>query len=1091
MRKKKAILYLSLSGALLLSALALFSVSIRLPPSLQITLSLSPSAAPFSNYTPVLSSIALATRIQANTPTSDFALTLVALIVSILTVVAAVITIYQLRNSTKLEKRNLTMKAEIAETLQDIQNTDKTTEEHLQQVRREEELGTRYRQEIRHNTRFIYLPLHYHEQPLEMMNIYVNLRVQRRTHSIQLEQDLFADTPPDPYLLQRQSQAWRDQHATTILDPEQAIRSHKHCMLIGATGSGKTTLLKYLTIKAVKRQLKGLSDLPVYVELGAFADSDEIELLSFIAKVWHNDYGLSPQDASLYLKKNLQSGNILLLLDGFDETSSGRSPQATHLRVYNAIRQLTHDYSQAFIVVTVNKARYSQLVPIAGFTELEVLKFRQQDIEQFVKNWSISLPDTQKSSADFTSMLAQHTRIRDLASNPLLLSLLVLLYTQKQTLPDKRGTLYKTYINFLCADLERYHNNEHEHNQRIQRLLAYIAWNMHTRRNCLLSKEEFYQLLTSFLPQDGISPEYRDKQYRSLTTTLIEDGWLKQQTNERYSFPHISLQAYFAAQYLVHPLPISFIQTRAKDPWWTEVVLFYAGLSDATADLVLALLEDDSKDGSRDGFKDGSRDGFKERKERKHETSPLAHEYLLSHEYLLLAGKCWTTIGKLHSNTLEKSLEASLLQQLHETRYSQIRQQATEILAEAANAYTRHYLLESLSQHEFSQFQQLSIVQALGNATTTSLLLQSLALLPNAHIDATTRIHIARALGMSGHLSIAHELLPFLTLPDLHPAVRTSIAIAIGQLGDIEISKKLLSLLTDRQLDLAIRIASVEALGVLGDYRAPLELQKIHTDPQTEFALQWRIAITMALCGKFSAAFALIPLLANPEYPQDTLIEIIHAFSTLGIRSLAFDLLPLLSQEAIAWQVRASIAYALENLGGRVIIPQLVELFSQNTLHPYVRVSICNVLITLGERSLLPTLNKTQIEQVHDPLLYRAFYIMQGKWENNASVQQLLLWLSNDAISEYERLSLLKALSTLRSPKIVPALLRLLATPPVQEKKLLRNGILTTLVLLAQDQATTETIYQRLTRLLSPSASGQEDLYAACWELQQRLFKSQ
>jgi hypothetical protein len=88
---------------------------------------------------------------------------------------------------------------------------------------------------------------------------------------------------------QRQFERW----ARSPLAPEQALRLYKHCVIVGAPGTGKTTMLKYLTLQSIGQQLKGLPDLPIHVDLPAFARSGHRDLLEYVSVVW--------QERSLWL----------------------------------------------------------------------------------------------------------------------------------------------------------------------------------------------------------------------------------------------------------------------------------------------------------------------------------------------------------------------------------------------------------------------------------------------------------------------------------------------------------------------------------------------------------------------------------------------------------------------------------------------------------------------------------------------------------------------------------------------------------------------------------------------------------------------
>src|SRR5204863_700991 len=131
----------------------------------------------------------------------------------------------------------------------------------------------------------------------------------------------------------------------------------------------------------------------------AFASSEYHDLLDFAANVWDERYAFLKADARVYMDEILKAGKALILLDALDETVIGEqveTAEASYKSVSDAIIQLATRYPQASIVVTARKAGYHQRMPLTGFTELELVDFRPEDIQQFIINRFASYKDTQK-----------------------------------------------------------------------------------------------------------------------------------------------------------------------------------------------------------------------------------------------------------------------------------------------------------------------------------------------------------------------------------------------------------------------------------------------------------------------------------------------------------------------------------------------------------------------------------------------------------------------------------------------------------------------------------------------------------------------
>src|SRR5262249_38516955 len=153
-------------------------------------------------------------------------------------------------------------------------------------------------------------------RPLEVTSVYVRLRIHQETRlSYVLDTSLIAaETRRDPNALLRVGQLRLESRAKSALDPDEAIRMYKRCVIVGDPGAGKTTLLKYLTLKSAEKQLAGLPDLPIHVELNAFASSGQSDLLEFASSSWDEKYGFPKAEARICMEDNLKNGRALLLL---------------------------------------------------------------------------------------------------------------------------------------------------------------------------------------------------------------------------------------------------------------------------------------------------------------------------------------------------------------------------------------------------------------------------------------------------------------------------------------------------------------------------------------------------------------------------------------------------------------------------------------------------------------------------------------------------------------------------------------------------------------------------------------------------------
>ena len=94
------------------------------------------------------------------------------------------------------------------------------------------------------------------------------------------------------------------------------------------------------------------------------------------------------------------------------------------------------------------------------------------------------MPSRHATANELNMQLTRNSRIQSLASNPLLLSLIVMVYELRLELPERRAEIYRQCVAVLLfrwdtsRDIRRRKKFKAEHKQD---LLTEVAWHFHTR----------------------------------------------------------------------------------------------------------------------------------------------------------------------------------------------------------------------------------------------------------------------------------------------------------------------------------------------------------------------------------------------------------------------------------------------------------------------------------------------------------------------------------------------------------------------------------------------------------------------------------
>jgi predicted NACHT family NTPase len=184
--------------------------------------------------------------------------------------------------------------------------------------------------------------------------------------------------------------------------------------------------------------------------------------------------------------------------------------------------------------------------------------------------------------------------MHSLAANPLLLSLIVMVYEMQQDLPEKRAELYKQCTDTLLFkwDTSRDIRRREFKPEHKRSLLAEIAWHFHRQGRRYFSEDELLSVIVDFLPTVGLP---REQNRRFLSEIEDENGLLKEQAHEWHGFLHLTLQEYFVAQYISENQKLDELLTYSGDPWWEEVLSLYAGYTSDASPLLQKLLAQEKR----------------------------------------------------------------------------------------------------------------------------------------------------------------------------------------------------------------------------------------------------------------------------------------------------------------------------------------------------------------------------------------------------------------------------------------------------------------------------------------------------------------
>ena len=466
---------------------------------------------------------------------------------------------------------------------------------------------------------------------IELEQIYVTLRTTQQ-HNAQTEEDwLQEEADFAPGEMRRQPGL-----ETVNVLVEQALAAHRHLVVLGDPGSGKTTLLRYLAllygrdlaqgqgIVAAKLKLAERNVLPILLplrQIGQFLKAHHEKddgtgghklLLDFLLQSLKNHKLELPAD---FFDAYLEKGNALLLLDGLDEVAD---PEL-RTRVARLVDAFTLAYPACRFVVTSRVVGYSGAARLGvDYVTTTVRDFTLADVEEFLKHWHRLVTigqmgpgaDAENHAASQTAQLLNaiqaNERVRELAINPLMLTVIALVHRDRVKLPDRRAELYAEAVDVLLGKWDEARGvgevailDDRPFDAGDRRLLLQsIALTMHEREKKELDAVELRRLLMQAFK--GMTPNEtaaRRAVDRFLIVVEERTGLLSARGEGVYAFSHLTFQEYLAA--LAVAARDDYVEVLLKysaEAWWREIILLTAGYlstqsKERTSKLVKAIAE--------------------------------------------------------------------------------------------------------------------------------------------------------------------------------------------------------------------------------------------------------------------------------------------------------------------------------------------------------------------------------------------------------------------------------------------------------------------------------------------------------------------
>lgn len=307
-------------------------------------------------------------------------------------------------------------------------------------------------------------------------------------------------------------------------------------VVTGTAGSGKSTFVKSIFLRLVQERYERI---PLFIELRHLNTEDSISLIDHI----YNQVSAHNSNFSLnYLEDSLVEGNVVLVLDGFDELKADIKKE-----IEKQILSMSEVYAGTAIIVSSRPD--DKFTGWQEFSELRVLPLSKEKAVELVSK--IQYDDVVKTT--FLSELKRglFEKHKSFLSNPLLLTIMLLTYEQIAEIPSKMHIYYERAFETLfnkhdaTKSLYRRQSQTGLPIDEFRKLVAGFSFVSYMDREYTMSQSSALQYAkkASVLTHIQVEP-------RKLVEDLLEAVCVLSKDGMMYTYTHRSFQEYFTAVFL-------------------------------------------------------------------------------------------------------------------------------------------------------------------------------------------------------------------------------------------------------------------------------------------------------------------------------------------------------------------------------------------------------------------------------------------------------------------------------------------------------------------------------------------------------------
>ncbi|TPE46257.1 NACHT domain-containing protein [Pontibacter mangrovi] len=334
------------------------------------------------------------------------------------------------------------------------------------------------------------------------------------------------------------------------------FKSDKSIIILGDPGAGKSLLVKFLIVQILEQQThkSGVRQfskhIPFRVELRKYNELRESKsIIEYISHVLSKEYQVSITPD--LLKVIIEEYNTIIFFDGLDEIFNISHKN----KMKEAIESFSSIYSKSKCIITSRFIGYHDIkFNPDRFDEFGIISFDEKQVKELVtKFYNTQIHNSEKRGAVINNCLLQLKNDVDdeLKSNPLILTLILILASNNIVIPDSKLEIYEACTNTLVETID---TKEKElkfeipikNKRSIFAHLAYWQYELMSK-NIEITYEKAIDNISDFLIAKGECTDYSDAEDKA--KKFLEYAEHRSIYFEN-NFTHKTFLEYYTADYL-------------------------------------------------------------------------------------------------------------------------------------------------------------------------------------------------------------------------------------------------------------------------------------------------------------------------------------------------------------------------------------------------------------------------------------------------------------------------------------------------------------------------------------------------------------